>query len=356
MSDNSTIIITGGAGFIGSHTCVELANHFELVVIDNLYNSSQASIHKVEELTNQRITFYQEDLLNIDNIEPIFEKHNPEAVIHFAGLKAVGESVQKPLLYYENNLNSTLNLLKIMKKYQCFNLIFSSSATVYGNQPSPLKETMAIGHGVTNPYGQTKFMIERILKDMCVSSPQWKIISLRYFNPIGAHSSGLIGENPNDIPNNLMPFILKVGVNNNTNVHLGDQFNQLKIFGNDYSTKDGTCERDFIHVVDLAKGHLAALQKINKLSGYHVFNLGTGRGSSVFEVVKAYETISQREIKMEIEARRFGDVAELYADPSKAKTVLNWQTTLGLEEMIRDSWNWQSKNPDGYEKDDISMQ
>ena len=346
MSDNSTIIITGGAGFIGSHTCVELANHFELVVIDNLYNSSQASIHKVEELTNQRITFYQEDLLNIDNIEPIFEKHNPEAVIHFAGLKAVGESVQKPLLYYENNLNSTLNLLKIMKKYQCFNLIFSSSATVYGNQPSPLKETMAIGHGVTNPYGQTKFMIERILKDMCVSSPQWKIISLRYFNPIGAHSSGLIGENPNDIPNNLMPFILKVGVNNNTNVHLGDQFNQLKIFN--YETNDGTCERDFIHVVDLAKGHLAALQKINKLSGYHVFNLGTGQPMSVLKIVTTFEKVNQVTIPYQLSDRRPGDLEVCFCDPHHTYQTLNWKTEKTLEDMCLDSWNFQKLNPRGF--------
>lgn len=348
MSSKPAIIITGGAGFIGSHTCVELANDFELIVIDNLYNSSQQSIDKVQKLINQKIIFYQEDLLNLDKIDSIFEKHQPEAVIHFAGLKAVGESIQKPLFYYQNNLNSTLNLLEVMKKYQCYNLIFSSSATVYGGQQSPLREDMDIGQGVTNPYGQTKFMIEKILQDICISDSKWKIISLRYFNPVGAHPSGLIGENPNDIPNNLMPFILKVAINNNTSVHLGDQFNQLKIFGSDYSTQDGTCERDFIHVVDLAKGHSAALQKIDQLSGYHIFNLGTGKPISVLEMVMTFQKVNQVSVPYQLSDRRPGDLEVCFCDPQHTKDILKWETKKTLEDMCSDAWKFQKLNPRGF--------
>lgn len=348
LTDKPTIIITGGSGFIGSHTCVELGKDFQLVIVDNLYNSSQQSLQKVEELMTQKVIFYQEDLLNIDKIDSIFAIHKPHAVIHFAGLKAVGESIQKPLFYYQNNLNSTLNLLEVMKKYQCFNLIFSSSATVYGNQQSPLKEDMNIGQGVTNPYGQTKFMIERILKDVCVSDSQWSIISLRYFNPVGAHPSGLIGENPNDIPNNLMPYILKVAINNNTDTNLGKQFDQLKIFGSDYSTQDGTCERDFIHVVDLAKGHLAALQKINQLTGYHVFNLGTGEPVSVLTMVTTFEKVNQVKIPYLFTNRRPGDLEVCFCDPEYTQKNLDWKTEKTLEDMCLDAWRFQKLHPEGF--------
>ena len=348
LPDKPTIIITGGSGFIGSHTCVELGKDFQLVIVDNLYNSSQLSLQKVEELMTEKVIFYQEDLLNLDKIDSIFAIHKPYAVIHFAGLKAVGESIQKPLFYYQNNLNSTLNLLEIMKKYQCFKLIFSSSATVYGTQQSPLKEDMNIGQGVTNPYGQTKFMIERILKDVCVSDSQWSIISLRYFNPVGAHPSGLIGENPNDIPNNLMPYILKVAINNNTDTNLGKQFDQLKIFGSDYSTQDGTCERDFIHVVDLAKGHLAALQKINQLTGYHVFNLGTGKPVSVLTMVTTFEKVNQVKIPYLFTDRRPGDLEVCFCDPGYTQKNLDWTTEKTLEDMCLDAWRFQKLHPEGF--------
>lgn len=348
LSDKPNIIITGGSGFIGSHTCVELGKYFQLVIVDNLYNSSQQSLQKVEELMTGKVMFYQEDLLNLDRIDSIFSIHKPYAVIHFAGLKAVGESIQEPLFYYQNNLNSTLNLLEVMKKYQCFNLIFSSSATVYGNQQSPLKENMTIGHGITNPYGQTKFMIETILKDVCVSDSQWSIISLRYFNPVGAHSSGIIGENPNDIPNNLMPYILKVAINNNTDTNLGKQFDQLKIFGSDYSTQDGTCERDFIHVVDLAKGHLAALQKINQLTGYNVFNLGTGKPVSVLTMVTNFEKVNQVKVPYLFTDRRPGDLEVCFCDPEYTRKILDWKTEKTLEDMCLDAWKFQKLHPEGF--------
>ena len=348
ISDKLTIIITGGCGFIGSHTCVELSKNFELVIIDNLNNSSQQSLRKVEEITSKSVIFYQEDLLNLDKIDSIFAKHQPYAVIHFAGLKSVGESIQNPLFYYQNNLNSTLNLLEVMKKYKCFNLIFSSSATVYGNHQSPLNEKMDIGQGVTNPYGQTKFMIERILRDVCVSQDQWTIISLRYFNPVGAHPSGLIGENPNDIPNNLMPYILKVAINNNTKTNLGKQFDQLKIFGSDYNTTDGTCERDFIHVVDLARGHLAALQKMNQLTGYHVFNLGTGKPYSVLKLVTTFEKVNQVKIPYLLYHPRPGDLEVCYCDPEYTQKILDWTTEKTLEDMCLDAWKFQKLNPQGF--------
>ena len=273
--EKPTIIITGGTGFIGSHTCVELMDSYNLVVIDNLLNSKKEVIDKIKQITQKdNIQFYNFDLLDDKLLDAVFQKHKPFGVIHFAGLKAVGESVKNPCYYYQNNLITTLNLLEVMERYRCFKLIFSSSATVYGAQKSPLKEDFTIGQNVTNPYGQTKAMIEQILKDMCLSNNKWNIISLRYFNPVGAHSSGLIGENPNDIPNNLMPYVLKVAVNNNTKSNLGSQFDMLNIFGDDYNTSDGTCERDFIHVVDLAKGHVSALNKMVDFNGYNVFNLG----------------------------------------------------------------------------------
>uniref|UniRef100_A0AB39J927 UDP-glucose 4-epimerase n=1 Tax=Florenciella sp. virus SA2 TaxID=3240092 RepID=A0AB39J927_9VIRU len=348
MSNKPIIIVTGGCGYIGSHTCIELANYFELVIIDNLKNSSQQSINKVEKLISQKIIFYKEDLLNIEALDIIFAKHNPYAVIHFAGLKSVNESIKMPLVYYQNNINSTLNLLEIMKKYKCFNLIFSSSATVYGNKISPLKEDMVIGEGITNPYGQTKYMIEKILEDICISSSHWNIISLRYFNPVGAHPSGLIGENPNDIPNNLMPFILKVAINNNTDINLGAQYNELKIFGGDYSTKDGSCERDFIHVTDLAKGHVAALQKIDKLVGYNIFNLGTGTPVSVLKIINEFETINKVTIPHKLSDRRPGDLEVSFCDPEYTEKILHWKTEKSLKDICVDAWRFQKLNPRGF--------
>ena len=337
------VLVTGGTGFIGSHTVVELlaAGH-KVHIIDNLSNSKSSVITRLEQITGQEIPWTQGDIRDREFLDR-FLTRNPsiDAVIHFAALKAVGESAQIPLAYYENNIGGTLTLCQALQAHNITNFIFSSSATVYGDPSEiPIKETTPTGQP-TNPYGRTKLMVEQILTDHAAANPEWKVVLLRYFNPIGAHPSGLIGEDPKGIPNNLVPFVSQVAVGKRP---------ALKVFGDDYPTRDGTGIRDYIHVVDLAKGHLAALEKLSELETVSIFNLGTGRGSSVFEVVKAYETISQREIKMEVEARRFGDVAELYADPSKAKTVLNWQTTLGLEEMIRDSWNWQSQNPEGYEE------
>ena len=332
------VLVTGGTGFIGSHTVVELlaAGH-KVHIIDNLSNSKSSVITRLEQITGQEIPWTQGDIRDREFLDR-FLTRNPsiDSVIHFAALKAVGESAQIPLAYYENNIGGTLTLCQALQAHNITNFIFSSSATVYGDPSEiPIKETTPTGQP-TNPYGRTKLMVEQILTDHAAANPEWKVVLLRYFNPIGAHPSGLIGEDPKGIPNNLVPFVSQVAVGKRP---------ALKVFGDDYPTRDGTGIRDYIHVVDLAKGHLAALEKLSELETVSIFNLGTGRGSSVFEVVKAYETISQREIKMEIEARRFGDVAELYADPSKAKTVLNWQTTLGLEEMIRDSWNWQSQKP-----------
>ena len=347
--EKPTIIITGGTGFIGSHTCVELMDSYNLVVIDNLLNSKKEVIDKVKQITQkENIQFYNFDLLDEKLLDAVFQKYNPYGVIHFAGLKAVGESVKKPCYYYQNNLISTLNLLEVMEKNNCFKLIFSSSATVYGAQKSPLKEDFTIGQNVTNPYGQTKAMIEQILKDMCVSNNKWNIVSLRYFNPVGAHSSGLIGENPNDIPNNLMPYVLKVAINNNTTYNLGEQFNHLKIFGNDYNTSDGTGERDFIHVVDLAKGHVSALNKIHELNGYNVFNLGTGNPTSVLELVKTFENSNNVTIPFVYTERRQGDLDICFCDPDYTYRVLKWKTEKTIEDMCRDAWYFQKLNPTGF--------
>ena len=347
--EKPTIIITGGTGFIGSHTCVELMDSYNLVVVDNLLNSKKEVIDKVKQITQkENIEFYNFDLLDKTQLNAVFQKYNPYGVIHFAGLKAVGESVKKPCYYYQNNLISTLNLLEVMEKNNCFKLIFSSSATVYGAQKSPLKEDFTIGQNVTNPYGQTKAMIEQILKDMCVSNNKWNIVSLRYFNPVGAHSSGLIGENPNDIPNNLMPYVLKVAINNNTTYNLGEQFNHLKIFGNDYNTPDGTGQRDFIHVVDLAKGHVSALNKIHELNGYNVFNLGTGNPTSVLELVKTFENSNNVTIPFVYTERRQGDLDICFCDPDYTYRVLNWKTEKTIEDMCRDAWYFQKLNPTGF--------
>jgi UDP-glucose 4-epimerase len=352
MAEKQTIILTGGAGFIGSHTYIELINNYNVIIIDNFINSNKKVIDKLKLLTNTEssdIIIYQTDLLNKSKLDSIFNIHKPYAVIHFAGFKAVGESVEKPLYYYQNNLISTLNLLEIMKKYNCYNLIFSSSCTVYGNQKSPLSEDLEIGRGITNPYGQTKFMIERILNDICISNDKWKIISLRYFNPVGAHISGLIGEDPNDIPNNLMPFILKVAINHNTTYNLGTNYNILNIFGNNYETRDGTCIRDFIHVVDLAKGHKKALEKIDKLSGYNIYNLGTGNGTTVLEMVNIFIKVNNVKLPYKFTDKRQGDLQETYCYPNKAEKELGWKTQKTLEDICKDSWKFQLNNPNGIE-------
>ena len=336
-----TVLVTGGAGFIGSHTCVELLKrNYKVIVLDNLVNSSKVSLERVEQITGKAITFYPYDLLCKEDIQKVFTHHSIDSVIHFAGLKAVGESTQIPLTYYHNNLTGTLLLLECMQEANVFNLVFSSSATVYGeNNPIPYIEHFPLSS--TSPYGRTKVMIEQFLQDAFVADPRWNISLLRYFNPVGAHPSGLIGEDPNGIPNNLMPFITQVAVGKRE---------KLSIFGGDYPTPDGTGVRDYIHVVDLAIGHIKALAKLAQQTtpSIDAYNLGAGKGFSVLEVVKAFEKASGKTIAYEIAPRRAGDIAEFYADASKAKEQLGWQVELGLEEMCKDSWNWQSKNPNGY--------
>ncbi|WP_134703808.1 UDP-glucose 4-epimerase GalE [Ammoniphilus sp. YIM 78166] len=338
------ILVTGGAGYIGSHTCVELLNAgYDLIVVDSFTNSKPESLNRVKEITGKEFGFYKYDLLNREDLENIFIENNIDAVIHFAGLKAVGESVEMPLRYYHNNITGTLILCELMQKYGVKKLVFSSSATVYGTpERVPISEDFPLN--ATNPYGQTKQMIEEILRDLHRSDNEWSIALLRYFNPIGAHSSGLIGEDPNGIPNNLMPYITQVAVG---------KLNELKVFGNNYPTMDGTGVRDYIHVVDLADGHLKALERVLSTSGVDAYNLGTGRGYSVLELVVALEKASGRKVPYSIVDKRPGDVAICYADPSKAKEKLSWIAKRGIEEMCRDSWNWQSKNPNGY--DDVRV-
>jgi UDP-glucose 4-epimerase len=333
------ILVTGGVGYIGSHTCVELLNAgYEVVVVDNLSNSNEKALERVKQITNKNIKFYQEDLLNYPELKSIFLEEIPDAVIHFAGLKAVGESVEKPLWYYENNIVGTINLIKVMKETNVKNLVFSSSATVYGMAKTvPIKEDFPLSS--TNPYGATKLMIEQILMDVVNADNSWKIISLRYFNPVGAHKSGLIGEDPNGIPNNLLPFISQVAVGKR---------NLLSVFGNDYNTIDGTGVRDYIHVVDLALGHIKALDKISDINGYRAYNLGTGRGISVLQMINAFEKASGIKINYKIVERRNGDVAKSYADPSLANSELNWEAKLTIEDICKDAWNWQKNNPEGY--------
>ncbi|MEQ8525440.1 UDP-glucose 4-epimerase GalE [Gracilimonas sp.] len=333
------VLVTGGAGYIGSHTVLELLNEgHQVIVIDNLSNSSEESLKRVKKITGKDLTFYKEDLLNKNALEDIFSQHNIDSVIHFAGYKAVGESVQKPLQYYDNNITSTLYLCELMKKYEVRNIVFSSSATVYGD-PHKVPITEDFPLSATNPYGRTKLFIEYILKDLYKADNSWNIALLRYFNPVGAHKSGLIGEDPNDIPNNLMPFVSQVAVG---------KLKELSIFGDDYPTSDGTGVRDYIHVVDLAIGHLKALEKLNSSPGLVIYNLGTGKGTSVLEMVNAFEKASGKEVPYKITARRPGDIAACYADPSKAEQELGWTAKRGIEEMCRDSWKWQSENPDGY--------
>ena len=330
-----SILVTGGAGFIGSHTVVELLEeNEEIIIVDNFINSKPDVLDKIKEITKKDFKFYEVDMLNEEKMEEIFKENNIEAVIHFAGLKAVGESVEKPIEYYHNNITGTLVLLKLMKKYNCKKIIFSSSATVYGTPKEvPIKEDFPLS--TTNPYGSTKLMIEQILRDVCVADKEFCAILLRYFNPIGAHKSGLLGENPNGIPNNLMPYINQVALG---------KLDHLNVFGNDYPTVDGTGVRDYIHVVDLAKGHVKALAKAREITGAEAYNLGTGRGYSVLEIVKAFEDSNNIKVKYEITARRPGDIAECYADPTKAKEELGWTANKTLDEMCKDSWNFTKKS------------
>jgi len=325
------ILVTGGAGYIGSHTVVELLEkNEEIIIVDNFSNSKPEVLDKIKKISNKDFKFYEVDLLDEEKLEKVFKDNNIEEVIHFAGLKAVGESVEKPIEYYHNNITGTLVLLRLMKKYSCKKIIFSSSATVYGTPKEvPIKEDFPLS--TTNPYGSTKLMIEQILKDVCISDKEFCAILLRYFNPIGAHKSGLIGEEPNGIPNNLMPYINKVA---------NGELDHLNVFGNDYPTIDGTGVRDYIHVVDLAKGHVKALEKARKMCGAEAYNLGTGKGYSVLEIVKAFENANNLKIKYEITARRPGDIAECYADPSKAFNELGWKAEKALEDMCKDAWNY----------------
>ena len=322
------ILVTGGTGYIGSHTVVELLNQGHTVtILDNLSNSQIEVLDKIEQLTGKKPAFHEIDLLDADSVDHLFGQSDFDLVIHFAGLKAVAESIEQPLKYYDNNITGTLNLLKSMQSHHVKKLIFSSSATVYGDQAKDGKCTEAIhtGIGITNPYGKTKYMIEEILKDFAISDPEFSIIALRYFNPVGNHASGLLGENPNGIPNNLMPYVMKVA---------SGELKELSIFGNDYDTKDGTCQRDFIHVVDLAKGHLAAINGLKP--GFNTYNLGTGRPTSVLEMVTAFEEISGHPLPHRFAARRPGDLAVLYADPTKAARELNWHTDLTIADAIKD--------------------
>lgn len=328
------ILVTGGTGYIGSHTCVELINEgHEVVIFDNLYNSKAEVVDKIEKITGVRPQFYIADLLDKDSMRKVFEDHKDsmfDTVIHFAGLKAVGESVAKPLMYYKNNITGTLNLTELMNEYGCKSIIFSSSATVYGAPKSvPITEDFPLH--TTNPYGSTKLMLEQILSDYCVPDPDWSVVLLRYFNPVGAHESGLIGESPNGIPNNLMPYIMQVGVG---------KLPQLGVFGNDYPTHDGTGVRDYIHVVDLAKGHVCAVKKATSSKGVNIYNLGTGTGYSVLDIVKAFEVANDVKIPYVIKERRAGDIAECYANPKKAKEELGWEAKYDIERMCKDSWNF----------------
>lgn len=333
------ILVTGGAGYIGSHTCVELIERgYDILVIDNLMNSCKESLKRVEEITGKKVEFIELDLLDMDAVTSLFKQNTIDAVIHFAGLKAVGESVEVPLSYYHNNVTGTLHLAEAMKASGVKNIVFSSSATVYGDPHAvPIKEDFPVSP--TNPYGRTKLMIEDIFKDLFLSDKSWNIMLLRYFNPVGAHQSGKIGEDPNGIPNNLMPYVSHVAVG---------KLAELSVFGSDYPTSDGTGVRDYIHVVDLAKGHISAVEKIKTSPGLLTCNLGTGRGYSVLEMVDAFEKISGRKIQYKVVDRRPGDIATCYADPSFALQELGWSAEFGIEDMCRDSWNWQSKNPEGF--------
>lgn len=334
-----TTLVTGGAGYIGSHTLIELINNnFEVVVIDNLANSSHESLRRVEQITGHEIPFVEADVRDQSVLDDIFTTYSIDSVIHFAGLKAVGESVTKPLEYYDNNLVSTMALLEAMREHNVKQLVFSSSATVYGSPSElPLRETSTVGVGLTNPYGKTKYMIEQIVQDYCAADPAFEATILRYFNPIGAHQSGQIGEDPSGIPNNLLPYVAQVAVG---------KLQSVGVFGDDYDTPDGTGVRDYIHVVDLARGHVAALQHMK--AGANVYNLGTGSGTSVLEIIKAFSKACGRDLPYEIKPRRAGDIAACYADCSKAERELGWRAELSIEQACADSWRWQSQNPNGF--------
>lgn len=333
------VLVTGGAGYIGSHTCVELLNaNYEIIVVDNFSNSKMESLNRVKEITAKDFKFYEADITDKKAMEKIFSENKIDAVIHFAGLKAVGESVALPLKYYHNNITGTVVLCELCSQYNVKKIVFSSSATVYGSpERVPIDEESRLS--TTNPYGRTKLMIEEILRDVYAADNKWSIALLRYFNPIGAHESGRIGEDPNGIPNNLLPFITQVAVG---------KLKELNVFGNDYSTHDGTGVRDYIHVVDLAIGHLKALDKVLNNEGVEAYNLGTGKGYSVLDIVKAFEKETKKTIAYKIVERRPGDIAQCYADPTKAKKELEWEATRGIEQMCKDSWNWQHNNPNGY--------
>ena len=334
------ILVTGGAGYIGSHTCVELLNAgYDVAVLDNLCNSSEKALERVEQITGRSVKFYQADLLDEAALNTVFDEEKIESVIHFAGLKAVGESVEKPLEYYQNNITGTINLCNAIRTHGVKNLIFSSSATVYGEQEvMPITEEMP-KKAATNPYGWTKWMIEEILKGVHTADPEWNIILLRYFNPIGAHKSGLIGEDPQGIPNNLVPYVAQVAVGIRPYV---------QVYGDDYDTPDGTGVRDYIHVLDLARGHLKALEKLEEKPGVEVYNLGTGKGYSVFDVIHAYEKACGKELPYKVVGRRAGDLVYSYGDPSKAEREMGWKAQYSIEDMCADSWRWQSQNPNGY--------
>ena len=332
------ILVTGGAGYIGSHTVIEiLKSGHEVTVLDNLSNSTVEPLERVQRITGKRVEFREVDVRNKPLLDAVFREFTIDAVIHFAGLKAVGESVENPLLYFDNNVSGSIALLEVMATHNVYKLVFSSSATVYGNAPYPYVETATTGVGIANPYGQTKYIVEEILRDTADSNKQNQFVSLRYFNPVGAHESGILGEDPLGIPNNLMPYIAQAAVGKR---------DKLRIFGNDYDTVDGTGVRDYVHVVDLAKGHVAALHKIS--SGFDAINLGTGRGTSVFQLLNTFEKVCGKTIPYEIEERRAGDLAEYYADISKAQKLLGWHAERTLEDMCADTWRWQSQNPNGY--------
>lgn len=337
------ILVTGGAGYIGSHTCVELLNEgYEVVIMDNLYNSSQKAVDRIQEITGKSVAFYKTDILDKEGMQEIFDKESIDAVIHFAGLKAVGESVQKPLEYYHTNITGTLNLCDVMRDHGVKNIIFSSSATVYGD-PAQIPITEECPKGTpTNPYGWTKWMLEQILTDIHTADSEWNVILLRYFNPIGAHKSGMIGEDPKGIPNNLLPYVAQVAIG---------KLECVGVFGDDYDTPDGTGVRDYIHVVDLAKGHVKAINKLADKDGVNVYNLGTGKGYSVLEVIKAFGKACGHEIPYQIKPRRAGDIATCYSKCDKAKAELGWEAEFGIEEMCADSWKWQAQNPEGYNGD-----
>lgn len=335
-----TILVTGGAGYIGSHTCVELLNAgYDVVIIDNLYNSNQKAVDRIEEITGKKVKFYPDDMMDRAAVKRVFDENQIDAVIHFAGLKAVGESVHKPIEYYRTNIGSTLNLTDEMRAHGCKNIIFSSSATVYGDPAEiPITENCPKGT-CTNPYGWTKWMQEQILTDIHTADPEWNVILLRYFNPIGAHKSGLIGEDPKGIPNNLLPYVAQVAIG---------KLPEINVFGDDYDTPDGTGVRDYIHVVDLARGHVKAIERFAKKDGVFICNLGTGHGYSVLDVIHAFEKACCKKLPYVIRERRPGDIATCYSSPAKAEKELGWTAEFDLEDMCRDSWNWQQKNPNGY--------